>query len=365
MPFRPSLGRQVIRRMLLALLLSGLLTTVVGTWVYLSANAQAADAQMASARDHYLNVIANLERRWGLEAFSFKIRLESQRLLENPSQRQEKLLTYLIAQGGSLEFTSLRIEDQKGHVVATFESQDHSTPKTKFLTGQETTWALDPMHGRLFLVFRQVIWLGSENGYLLLFKPMDHALLTEYSYPRTRLSLWWQGKPVASSEGSDGLSAAVAALGKSENNLTQSLLSWSSTDSENAPALFIESNSGPLLTVGQFATPLVASFITIALAVWAIFAGWGRRTIRRIRALERAQSRFLVEGEIDEAVRHELNAGHSIESDEITGLTVKLEQIMQKAVAEKHAWSANIKNLNNSSTIPATDPMLEVSKAPL
>lgn len=347
MPFRPSLGRQAIRRMLLALVLSGMLTTVVGTWVYLSANRQAADAQMASARDHYVNVIANLERRWGLEAFSFKIRLESQRFLENPSQRQQKLLTYLIAQGGSLEFTSLRIEDQKGHVVASFESHDTSTPKTKFMTGQESTWAMDPMHDRLYLVFRQVVWLGSENGYLLLFKPMDHALLTEYSYPRTRLSLWWQGKPLASSEGNDGLAAAAAALGKSENNLTQSLLPWSSTDSENTPLLFIESHAGPLLTLGQFAAPLVVSFITIALAMWGIFGGWGMRVIQRIQALECAQSRFLDEGKIDEAVRQALDAGRGIEHDEITELTVKLEQIMQKTLAEKHALPANMKNLNS------------------
>lgn len=365
MPLRPSLGRQAIRRMLLALVLSGMLTTVLGTWAYLSANMQATDAQMASARDHYVNVIANLERRWGLDAFSFKVRLESQRFLENPFQRQQALLTYLIAQGGSLEFTSVRIEDQKGQVVASFESQDTSTPKTKFVTGQESTWAMDPMHDRLFLVFRQVVWLGSENGYLLLFKPMDHALLTEYSYPRTRLSLWWQGKPVASSEGDDGLAAAAAALGKPENNPTHSLLPWSSTDSENTPLLFIESHSGPLLTIGQFAAPLVASFITIALAMWAIFGGWGMRVIKRIQALERAQSRFLAEGKIDEAVRQALDAGRSIEPDEITGLTEKLEKIMQKAVAEKHAWSANIKNLNNSSTIPAADPMQEVSKTTL
>lgn len=365
MPIRSSLGRQAVRRLVLALLLSGTLTAAVGTWVYLTTNAQAADSQMASAREHYLNVIANLERRWGLEAFSFKTRLETMRFLEDPARRQEKLIEYLAALGGSPEFTSLRLEDQKGQLITSFEYRDNSTPKARFLTGQESAWAMDPVDGRLFLVFRQMIWLGSENGYLLLFKPMDHALLTEYSFPRTRLSLWWQDKPVASSEGEDGLSAAIAARGKPDNNQARSLLPWSSTESENAPLLFIESNSGPLLTVGQFAAPLVASFITIALAVWAIFSRWGMDTIRRVRAIERAQSRFLVLGNIDETVRHELDAGHSSERDEIAGLTAKLEQIMQKASMLEHSESATMETQNSSSANPTTDPAPPALKPPI
>lgn len=269
----PLIDRQVAVRLLLALLLSCSLSTLVGAWVYYTANQKAADTQRSIAREHYAKVIADLERRWGREAFNFKIRIEAQRFLEDTKQQKEQLLAYLTSQGGSVEFPSLRIDDARGNAIVTFEYAHDKIPKVKLLPGQESTWAFDPEHNRLYLVFRQLIWLGKENGYLLLFRPMDHALLTQYSYPHTRLSLWWKEKPIASSEGDDGLAAASLEFERSAN--TQSLLPWSATDNDNAPKLFIESISPPLLGIGELAVPLAISLLTFAIAAWAILGARG------------------------------------------------------------------------------------------
>jgi len=338
MPARSSLVRQVALRFLIAFLLSTALSTLVGTWVYHSANRQAATAQQASAREHYSNVIADLERRWGREAFNFKIRIEAQRFLENTKQQREQLLAYLTSQGGSVDFPSLRIEDAKGELILAFEYAGDKTPSARFLPGQESTWAFDPNHGRLYLVFRQLIWLGTENGYLLLFKPMDHALLTQHSYPHTRLSLWWKGKPVASSEGDDGLAAAARAFQLSDKTLAPALLPWSGT--ENAPQLLIESTAPPLLKIGELAAPLAVSLLTFAFAVWSILGAWGFRTLRRMLALERAQNRFRTLGTVDATVDRDLRTGHGIEEDEITALAVALENQMRESISESR-WPAS------------------------
>ena len=334
MPARSSLVGQVALRFLIAFLLSAALSTLVGAWVYYAANQQAADAQQTSARDHYTNVIADLERRWGRESFNIKIRIEAQRFLEDPKQRKEQLLAYLTAQGGSIEFPSLSIEDPKGELIVSFKYADDHIPKAKFLPGQESTWALDPIHGHLFLVFRQLIWLGNENGYLLLYKPMDHALLTQYSYPHTRLSLWWKGKPVASSEGEEGLTLAAQAFEQSGKSSTSSLLPWFGIDNDNSPQLLIESTAPPLLGIGELAGPLTISLLTFAVAVWSILGAWGFRTLRRVLALERAQNRFRTLGTVDATVDHDLRTGHGIEDDEITALAVALENQMRESISE-------------------------------
>jgi hypothetical protein len=213
--YESSPGEHVLQRLLLVLIFCGLLFGALGGWLYFSVNEQATRAQMTSARDHYGKVLADLERRWGVEAFNFKRRLESQSFLERAPLQQERLNAYLAAQGGSIEFPMLRIEDLKGGTVAAYDLLGRQMPRVTFLSGQETAWAIEPVDGRLFLVFRQLIWLGKENGYLFLYKPMDHALLTEHSYPFTRISLWWMGQPVASSDGDDGLADAASSLAQS------------------------------------------------------------------------------------------------------------------------------------------------------
>ncbi|MBS1157737.1 MAG: Cyclic di-GMP phosphodiesterase Gmr [Proteobacteria bacterium] len=334
MPLRTALGRQFIVRLLLALLLFAALSGLVSAWIYHLANRLASNQQTISAHEHYSKVISGLEQHWGREAFNFKIRLEAQGFLENAPQQTEKLMANLTAQGGSLEFPSLRIENTRGETLASFEYIGHKIPKARFLPGQETTWAMDPVHGQLFMVFRQYIWLGTENGYLTLFKPMDHALLTQYSYPFTRLSLWWQGKPVASSEGDDGL-AKAAAFAKAGSHSPLARLPWSGNDPENVPQLLIESISPPLLSIADFAGPLLLSLLLFALAAWFLLGTWERRLGQRLERLARAQESVLAEPQMAAEIEDDLRAARGNGSDEISALAQSTEQLIRQATAAK------------------------------
>lgn len=282
MPFRQLPPQLLLRRLLLALLLSGVLTGAVSAWIFLSANEQAAEAQRVSAHDHYAAVIADLNQRWGREAFNFRIRLESMHFLEDAGPQKERLLTHLTSQGGSLEFSSLRIEDARGEPVVAYEYGGHKIPKVRFRPGQESAWAIDPEQAHLYMAFRQPIWLGKENGYLTLFKPLDHALLTQYNYPNIRLSLWWNGTPISSSEGNEGLAAAKPAYAKSGKQPSLTRLTWAGADSEEAPILFIESTAPPLLNASELALPVIVSLMAFALAVWAMLGDWRLTTLREL-----------------------------------------------------------------------------------
>lgn len=330
MSTRRSLGRQFAFRALLLLLLLFSLTAALGGLGYYVANRQATTSHLTSARANYINVIANLERRWGREAYNLKMRLESQHILEPSDKRREKVLSYLIAQGSSIEFPSLRIEDSRGELITSLEYVGHKVPKVHFLPNQESIWAISVEDERLYLVFRHPIWLGNENGYLLLFKPMDHALLTQNSYPETRLSLWWKGRPVASSEGEDGMSMYAYTQAPPENDSKQLVLPWPGNDSANAPQLLIESTYRPHLSVGQLFSILTIALFAAAITAWGILGMWSKRTLRRIAALERAQSRFETQAVFDGVIDQELRAARDGKEDEISSLADSLERSMRK-----------------------------------
>lgn len=328
---RPSLRNQLVRRLLLALPLFSVLIVVLGAWIYHAADSQAAAGQRLRGREHYTSVISDLQRRWGREAFNLKIRLEAQGFLEKVGQQPEKLLAHLTAQGSSIEFPSLHIENARGEAVAAYDYVGDIIPKARFLPGQESTWAFDPEHGHLFLVFRQMIWLGKENGYLLLFKPIDHALLSAHSYPSVRLTLWWQGRPVASSEGDDGLITALARKGKADEDGVSITLPWSNSDPDNAPQLVLDIDPSPLLSWQQLAMPLAIGLLAFALGGWLLLGGWTNHLLHRLRMLDRAQSLFNAQRRVDAKVDHDLHAAHAGEDDEIAALAVAMERLMREA----------------------------------
>jgi hypothetical protein len=192
------------------------------------------------------------------------------RFLENGLLQKEQLLANLTGQGSSLDFSALRIEDTKGEILVAYEYGGHKTPKVRFRQGQETAWAFDAAGPNLYMAFRQPLWLGKENGHLILFKPIDHALLAQYNYPGIRLSLWWSEMPIASSEGIDGVSATKAIFAASGEAGILDQLVWSGVDSEEAPILFIESTAPLQLKASELSLPLVSTLIAFAFAAWAM-----------------------------------------------------------------------------------------------
>ena len=277
-----SLNFQLARRRIAILLLIVLCLTLQGLWLKEVANDKARSTQLANAREHYAVVLADLDRRCGREAFNLKTRIEAQGLLESGRLHNEKLLAYLTAQGSSIEYSSLRIESKSGESIASYDYARHINPAVKFTPGQVSAWAIDPGDGHLYLVVRQFIWLGKENGYLLLLKPMDHALLTQITYPGTRLSLWWKNQAVASSDGEDGLRKTASTFAKPENSETSVALTWSGPESEVSPRLLVETLGGELIGTASIARPVIVTILVLLLAIFiSLFAPW-RKSLRQL-----------------------------------------------------------------------------------
>jgi hypothetical protein len=313
------------------LLLLLLCLVLLGTWIQELANDKARANRLATARDHYAVVLADLDRRWGREAFNLKTRIEAQDILNSTGQRNEKLLAYLISQGSSIEFPSLRIEKTNGEVLATYDYARHIDPKIKFAPSQVNTWAPNPADGHLYLVIRQFIWLGKENGYLVLFKPMDHALLTHITYPGTRLSLWWKGQAFASSDGEEGLYKTLANFAQPENGEASVTLTWSGPESEMSPKLMVETLGSQLIDGQDIARPVMLFFFILLIAVAVSFSALWLRATRQLEALVQADQRFSALHAIDEHVAQDLLTAHSGPVDSLRQITAALEQHMRAA----------------------------------
>ncbi|HLO61788.1 MAG TPA: hypothetical protein VK165_02365 [Azonexus sp.] len=328
-----SLNSQLAIRLTGLLLLILLCLAVQGIWMKELVNDKAKATQLANAREHYAAVLADLDRRWGREAFNLKTRLEAQDILANADLRKEKLMVYLISQGNSIEFPSLRIETTHGELIASYDYASHIETSVKFLPGQTNAWALNPKDGSLYLVIRQFIWLGKENGYLVLFKPMDHALLTQITYPGTRLSLWFKGKPVASSDGLEGLQKTAATFSPPEAGSPNTYLTWSGPDSETSPKLLIEPLASELIGIGSIARPVMLVFFILLIAVTIGFSGLWLRASRQMDALLQADKRYSTLNTIDEAVVDDLRIAQTGPIDSARTLATTLEHRMRSTAS--------------------------------
>lgn len=324
-----TLNFQLAFRLSSVLLLILICLSILGMWAKDQFNDRFRSTQLANAREHYTAVLADLDRRWGREAFNLKTRLEAQEILANAEQRKEKLMVYLISQGNSIEFPSLRIETAQGERIASYDYASHVETNVKFLPGQTNTWVQNPKDGSLSLVIRQFIWLGKENGYLVLFKPMDHALLTQITYPGTRLSLWWKGKAVASSDGEDGLRKTAASFAKPETGDASAYLTWSGPESDASPKLLIEPLGSELISLGSIARPIMLTFFILLIAVTIGFSGLWLRASRQMDALLQADERYKTLNTIDEQLIESLRTAQTGPVKTARLLATSLEQAMR------------------------------------
>lgn len=329
-----TLNSQLALRLAGILILILLCLAVQGLWMKELVNEKAKATQLANAREHYAAVLADLDRRWGREAFNLKTRLEAQDILANTEHRKEKLMVYLISQGNGIEFPSLRIETTNGELIAAYDYASHIETSVKFLPGQTNTWAQNPKDGSLYLVIRQFIWLGKENGYLVLFKPMDHALLTQITYPGTRLSLWWKGKAVASSDGEDGLHKTAASFSRPEAGDASAYLTWSGPESETQPKLLIEPLASELIGFGSIARPVMLTFFILLIAITIGFSGLWLRASRQMDALLQAEKRYRALNTIDDQVIDGFRTAQTGPVDSARSLAMSLEQAIRSANPE-------------------------------
>lgn len=305
-----SFNAQLLIRLLAILLLIALALLLQGAWIRQLVNDKVHSTRLENARDHYMVVLAELDQRWGREAFNLKTRIEAQDILGNTAQRHERVQTYLISQGSSIEFPSLRIERTNGELIAAYDYGSHANPRVKFMPSQVSAWSFNPDDKVLHYANRQFIWLGRENGYLTLFKPMDHAMLTRMTYPGTRLSLWWKGQFIASSDGEEGLQK-MASYARPEDAPSAITMSWAGPENENTPKLLVEILPDELIGSDALLRPAIVVFVALLTVILAAAYGFAGRITAQFDALKMTLHRFASLNRLDEQALAHLDAAQA------------------------------------------------------
>lgn len=328
---RRSFNAQLLLRFAGLLLLIVLALLAQGAWIKQLVNDKVHRTRLATARDHYTVTLAELDQRWGREAFNLKTRIEAQDILGDSPQRHERVQTYLISQGSSIEFPSLRIERTNGELIAAYDYGSHANPKVKFMPSQVSAWTYNPDDRILHYANRQFVWLGKENGYLTLFKPMDHAMLTQMTYPGTRLSLWWKGRFIASSDGEEGLQRTAAAYGKPEDAPSAVVMSWSGPENDNTPRLLVEILPDELIGSDTLARPAAVLFLVLVAGILAAAYGLGSRIAAQFDALKMALHRYASLNRVDEQALAHLHTARAGPHESGREVAEALEKHLQAA----------------------------------
>jgi hypothetical protein len=172
-----SLTRQIVARLALALLVTMMSTVALGLWFYSHAKQRFLETHLRLSQEHYAAELSLKELEWERAAYNFKARLEYSRALESRDGRQARLGNFITAQGGSPEYPLVLVFDRSGERIAVFAYGQTRIVPPVFDSGN-TGWAYDEDDHRLFRVFRQQVWLGEDqNGFLVIYRPLDHALL--------------------------------------------------------------------------------------------------------------------------------------------------------------------------------------------
>lgn len=332
---RHPLTIQVATRLLLVLLVMLLMTIALVFWSYEEINQRSLEHHIQQAEKHFVGALALREAEWKRNAYNFKARLEFSRVLEDVAGRQGRLGNFITAQGGVPEYPLVFVLDHEGTRLAWFAYAEAKFPPLVFDAGG-AGWAYDATGNRLYRVFRQQVRLGAgQNGVLLTFLPIDHALLGTLTYPETDLVALWHKRPVASSLGDGGMNIVSDDFAFAPGPRSR-LLPWDRKRPVD-PVVLMQVHPDEPFVLRELLQPLALGGLAFAAAAWLVFGVWATGLVRRIQALGRAHREFSAVGYASPAVLASLDAAEPQRGDELSELSGSLLGLMGRVTEHSRA----------------------------
>ena len=249
--------------------------------------------QQRDTGSHFEARIRALDQGWRQSAFSVRQQAELwqvdvERLPEVVAEaRLRALMTTLLDQG---EFTHAAIVGDAGQVLFRYgtRSQDLlALPADSDAAG--LGWVYSDRDRTVYRTVTGPVRQAGRPAQLLLYVPLDNALLAQLAYPNTQLDLLHEGQKVATSD-AGALMSGPRASAVSADQRTNLSLRWDAWP--GAPMLRIDR---------QFVTPisglellLIAGTCTGAYLVlgWWILIRWVRSQAQRLAQLRQAATEF-------------------------------------------------------------------------
>ncbi|MBS1191919.1 MAG: hypothetical protein H6R10_3711 [Rhodocyclaceae bacterium] len=336
---------RLLRTLVVAIVVVGLL---LGTILHYSQE-KAAQREIRNTQAYFSEGARTMERRWQETAVRYKSRLEFMRLLEDPATRWPRLGSYLTTQNTSEPFPAVLVADARGRVLFSFGFDEGAVPAT-FANGPEVGWHYDPASDTLHRYYVQHVWLGPDGmGHLVLFRPMDNGLLSEFATLNTHLFLRWQGRVLASSLGERGkdvhLLDQAGAMEHDGMRVQQAASKWDERNPDS-PELVIHLQTESLFDIWEVTLGTALGLLGIFAALGASIGIWIYQTTRRIALLGEASRQFALAPHASPEVGELLEKARRAADDEINRVAFSLESLTATVAqrnTERDAYEATLR----------------------
>jgi hypothetical protein len=150
---------------------------------------------MDDALVHFDRQTRRLDADWLRQAELLRAQIEFAGVLDDDDRRlaAARLTAFLANLGGQGTFTHVLVFDHEGRTVVRYATRsgtaelpaDHATQ----------SWSFSEVDALAYRVIRAPVRLGrTTGGELLVFAPLNNALLNAIAFPDTRLALQWKDR---------------------------------------------------------------------------------------------------------------------------------------------------------------------------
>ncbi|MBL8349406.1 MAG: response regulator [Burkholderiaceae bacterium] len=281
--------------------------------------------QLLDARAYFSSRIHNLDEGWRLNAFALRQLIELWQAGAGdatPALRDARLRTLLLTLTDQQDFTHVLIVDGAGRLRFGHGTRSQDLPPLPAATdARGLGWVFSEPDHTVYRTVSGTVRDAGEDHRLLLYFPIDNALLSRMVYPNARLVLLRGGTALAVSGAAESASEPHAQAG------SVTTLAWD--DRPEAPQLqvhrpFVSPLSGPQL-LGLAAGGALA----FVLAGWWVLGRWVRSQARRLHTLQQAATGFAAAPALSADIGQRL-AGAGGQGDDIGLLAQALRDMMAR-----------------------------------
>ena len=324
LPNRRTVRDDLSRRFLLVM--AAALLSVLGatTLIYVRTNDSGREQQVRDANAHFASRTADLDLGWRIQADIFRAQLEFNRLLESPDHNPQRMTAFLASMGGQQIFTHVTVLDPKKGPIYRYNtrSQEILELPREGAGGGGLSWVYGPADQTVYRAIEQRIWMGAAgSGRLILYVPLDSALLQTIAFPGTQLSLRWQGRAIAARSAQQ-----TAVSSRKAERVVESVTPWSG--GPGGPEVVSAKDYVPPLPIAETLTILLVTGVLLVLLAQVVLGRGLKDLGTRLQTLGRAAENFGEDRIISAEISRALGAAVVGKTDEVSRLTGDIGTMM-------------------------------------
>ncbi|HJW13010.1 MAG TPA: response regulator [Albitalea sp.] len=291
------------------------------------ANQLSARQQLDDAAVFVAQRVRAVEAGWLLQADVLRAQVEFERLLDtpDPALRHARLSAFMAILGGEGTFTHAALVDRaSGEVIYRYRTrsqQDLAPPRDD---GAALSWVFGERDATVYRAISQKVLIAGRPGRLVLFVPIDNALLAANRHPDAIVGLRWRGQLVAHS--GDTPSDASVFEGRPSVALRQGR--WA--DDAEGPELLILRHITQPLGIAQTLSVVALGALAVALLGWLVLGRWLSRQAHGLVELQAATAQFTAAQKMTPEIATALDGAAQGVAQEIASLAHEARAMMDE-----------------------------------